>query len=220
VRASIGPWSKQATTLAESYALRFLNHSTENWKPMNTYLSKRQNLQPSKGLCQFTNRRRERGRGRFVRRCANLSKASAGRVYFVPEGQHDSSQARSAWDYEENSPVPARRLNRSWLRNHHDIQNQVEHPRRRTFPQEYQAFLKRHEHSTHSTRCRLLRAGALSLAHARAAFRRQIISGTDNAFDRPSGTGPLCISTQALRAWLRSRSPSGTKPFAQRSTSH
>ena len=26
--------------------------------------------------------------------------------------------------------------------------------------------------------------------------------GTDNDFDRPSGTGPLCIATQALRAWL------------------
>jgi hypothetical protein len=37
-------------------------------------------------------------------------------VSFVPEGQHDSSQARSAWDDEENSPVPAGRLNRSWLR--------------------------------------------------------------------------------------------------------
>ena len=77
-------------------------------------------------------------------------------MYFVPEGQHDSSQARSAWDYEENSPVPAGRLNRSWLRNHHEIQNQVEHPRRRTFQQEYQAFLKRHEHST---RCRSLMPG-------------------------------------------------------------
>ena len=26
---------------------------------------------------------------------------------FVPEGQHDSSQARSAWNHEENSPVPS-----------------------------------------------------------------------------------------------------------------
>src|ERR1700688_1614510 len=32
---------------------------------------------------------------------------------FVPEGHHDSSQARSAWSHEENSPVPAGRLNRS-----------------------------------------------------------------------------------------------------------
>jgi hypothetical protein len=30
-------------------------------------------------------------------------------------------------------------------------------------------------------------------------------------FDRPFGTGPLCISTQALRAWLLSGCPSGTK---------
>ena len=37
---------------------------------------------------------------------------------FFPEGQPDSIQARSAWDNEENSPVPAGRLNRSWLRSH------------------------------------------------------------------------------------------------------
>src|SRR6202041_2308484 len=43
-----------------------------------------------------------------------------GRMAFVPEGQHDSSQARSAWNHEENSLVPAGRLNRS-----HSIQNQV-----------------------------------------------------------------------------------------------
>jgi hypothetical protein len=30
-------------------------------------------------------------------------------MYFVPEGRHDSSQARSAWSHEENSPVPAGR---------------------------------------------------------------------------------------------------------------
>ena len=33
-----------------------------------------------------------------------------------PEGQHDRSQARSAWSREENSPVPAGRLNGSRLR--------------------------------------------------------------------------------------------------------
>src|SRR5271163_3869187 len=37
------------------------------------------------------------------------------------------------------------------------------------------------------------------------------ISGTDHDFDRPSGTGPFCIDTQALRAWLRSACPSGTR---------
>jgi len=36
-----------------------------------------------------------------------------GRMVFVPEGQHDRSQARSAWNHEENSHVPAGRLNRS-----------------------------------------------------------------------------------------------------------
>ena len=34
-------------------------------------------------------------------------------MYFVPEGQHDSSQARSAWSHEINGPVPAGRLNGS-----------------------------------------------------------------------------------------------------------
>ena len=37
-------------------------------------------------------------------------------VVFVPEGQHDRSQARSAWNHDENRPVPAGRLNRSRLR--------------------------------------------------------------------------------------------------------
>jgi hypothetical protein len=35
---------------------------------------------------------------------------------FVPEGQADSSQARSAWSHEKNSPVPAGRLNGPRLR--------------------------------------------------------------------------------------------------------
>ena len=35
--------------------------------------------------------------------------------------------------------------------------------------------------------------------------------GTDNDFDRLSGTGSLCIATQALHAWLLSACPSGTK---------
>jgi hypothetical protein len=33
-----------------------------------------------------------------------------GRMVFVPEGQPDRSQARSAWDHEKNSPVPEGRL--------------------------------------------------------------------------------------------------------------
>jgi hypothetical protein len=43
--------------------------------------------------------------------------------------------------------------------------------------------------------------------------------GTDNEFDRPSRTGPLCIDTQALRAWLLSSVPPGQKPFAHRRAS-
>jgi hypothetical protein len=34
-------------------------------------------------------------------------------------------------------------------------------------------------------------------------------------FDRPYGTGALYITTQALRAWLRSPCPSGTKAIRQ-----
>jgi hypothetical protein len=34
---------------------------------------------------------------------------------------------------------------------------------------------------------------------------------SDHDFDRPSGTGPLYIVAQALRAWLLSACPSGTK---------
>jgi hypothetical protein len=30
-----------------------------------------------------------------------------GRMYFVPEGQHDSSQARSAWNHEIKWPRPS-----------------------------------------------------------------------------------------------------------------
>jgi hypothetical protein len=75
----------------------------------------------------------------------------------------------------------------------------VKHYRIRTFQQEYLAFLKRHEHST---RCRLLMPGL--------SFDDNIC-GTDHDFDRPSGTGPFCIATQALRACLLSACPSGTK---------
>jgi hypothetical protein len=80
-------------------------------------------------------------------------------MVFVPEGQHDSSQARSAWNHQENSPVPAGRLNRSDL---------------------YHPFSGNG-------------------------------SGHSWASTVPPGTGPLCIATQALRAWLLSACPSGTK---------
>jgi hypothetical protein len=36
-----------------------------------------------------------------------LIKASAGRMYLVPEGQHDRSQARSAWSHEKNCLRPS-----------------------------------------------------------------------------------------------------------------
>jgi hypothetical protein len=37
-------------------------------------------------------------------------------MVFVPEGQHDGSHPRSAWNHEENGLVPAGRMNRSQLR--------------------------------------------------------------------------------------------------------
>jgi hypothetical protein len=42
-------------------------------------------------------------------------------------------------------------------------------------------------------------------------FSTTNICGTDDDFDRPSGTRPVCIANQALRAWLQSTCPSGTK---------
>jgi hypothetical protein len=66
-------------------------------------------------------------------------------VYFVPEGQHDSNQARSAWSHEENIPVPAGRLNGSRLRLDANIPS-------KGIP----GVSKGHEHST---RCRLLLPG-------------------------------------------------------------
>jgi hypothetical protein len=50
-----------------------------------------------------------------------------GGMVFVAEEQHDGSQARRAWNHEENSPVPAGRLKDP---------NQVEHRRTPTFQQE------------------------------------------------------------------------------------
>jgi hypothetical protein len=79
--------------------------------------------------------------------------------------------------HEENTPVPAGRLNRSRLR------NQSLHPKsgRTSSDQNFQqgrlVFPKRHEYST---RYRLLMPGLRSTTN---------ISGTDDAFDRPSGTG-------------------------------
>jgi hypothetical protein len=48
-------------------------------------------------------------------------------MVFVPEGQHDSSQARSDWNHLENSPVPAGRLNES-PRNQTVHQRAFHHP--------------------------------------------------------------------------------------------
>jgi hypothetical protein len=108
-----------------------------------------------------------------------------GENVFVPEGQHDGSQARSAWSHEENSLVPAGRLNGSRLRLDANI----------PFNRNTWVFLKRHELGSTTN-------------------ISETDKGTDNDFDPstvPPGTGALCVATQALRAWLLSASPSGTK---------
>ena len=61
----------------------------------------------------------------------SLTRGAPGRMAFVPEGQLDSSQARCAWSHEENSAVPAGRLNGSRLR-------------LKASEQQYLAFHKRH----------------------------------------------------------------------------
>jgi hypothetical protein len=54
----------------------------------------------------------------------------------------------------------------------------------------------------------------MSIRRAIACSCRAHVSTTnvfDHDFDRPSGTGALCIAIQALRAWLLSDCSSGTK---------
>src|ERR1700722_532928 len=103
-----------------------------------------------------------------------------GRTGFVPKGQHDRSQARSAWNHEENSSVPAGRLNRSG-RTSSDPNFSTGVPAISEAPGAFDA---------------------LSLAHAEAQFRRQISCGTDNDFGRPSGTEASLHRDQALRACM------------------
>ena len=83
-------------------------------------------------------------------------------MYFVPEGQHDSSQARSAWSHEDNSLVPAGRLNGSRL--------VMETSHKHVLVSEIQ---KKVNHGQHLLLCS---------------------PGTDNDFDRPSGTRALSAS--------------------------
>jgi hypothetical protein len=109
---------------------------------------------------------------------ASLIKASTERMYFVPEGQHDRSQARSAWRHEKNSLVPEGRSNGSRLSLDANIP--------------------------------FISTGIPSVSKAaRTPFRRQVSLTTTSTV--PPGRGPLYTATQALRAWLRSACPSGTK---------
>jgi hypothetical protein len=95
---------------------------------------------------------------------ANLIKASTG---FVPEGQHDRSQARSAWNSANPKSRPVGygmirvgvRTDSTWL----------------TFPRDIPLELAAPDHTV------------------------------------PYGTVHLRDTSQALRAWLRSACPSGTK---------
>src|SRR5271157_4770020 len=94
---------------------------------------------------------------------------------FVPEGQHDSSQARSAWSHEENSLVPAGRLNGSGLSDRNS-----------------------HKHVLVCEIQKIIQPWPTPFA---------LSPGTDNDFDRPSGTGPLCIATISLSLRDKSHSP-------------
>ena len=49
---------------------------------------------------------------RIQPRSSKIMRGTSMAIGFVPAGQHDSSQARSAWNHEEKWPVPAGRLNR------------------------------------------------------------------------------------------------------------
>jgi hypothetical protein len=118
-------------------------------------------------------------------------------MYFVPEGQHDSSQARSAWSHEENSPVPAGRLNGS----RHRLDANI------TFQQGYLAF---------PSGTSIRRAVARS---CRDSVSRTNISGTDNDFGHPSGTelsaslpGTSCLAYSQLP--LRDKKPSAQSGLA------
>jgi hypothetical protein len=109
---------------------------------------------------------------------------------FVPEGQHDSSQARSAWNHKENSPVPAGRLNRSQLnRTSSDPNFSTGIP---GVSEGARAF------------------DALSLAHAGAQFRRQISVGLTIDFDRPSGTEASLHRYSSTSCLATITCPSGT----------
>jgi hypothetical protein len=110
---------------------------------------------------------------------------------FVPEGQHDSSQARSAWNHEENNLVPAGRLNRSQLRS--DASKKLSRrPLARTFQQEYLAFLKRL--SSVST-TNIVGLTMTSTVH----------SGTGASLHRYPGTS--CLATISLSLRHKSHSP-------------
>jgi hypothetical protein len=108
-------------------------------------------------------------------------------MYFVPEGQHDSSLARSAWSHEENSLVPAGRLNGSRL-------------------------------SRNSTKTCF--SSEMPENNPAMANTFALSPGTDNDFDRPSGTGSLCIATRHFVPGYAQPVPPGQKPFTHRSASH
>ena len=119
---------------------------------------------------------------------ANLIKASARRMYFVPEGQHDRSLARSAWKgaHRENRPVGYGMIGHSYPRHPRSIS------RRKCGPY-----------------CRIRNLVTPIIESVRTPARI-----------RPYPTGRLfwVALSQALRAWLRSHRPSGTKAIARRRT--
>jgi hypothetical protein len=100
-------------------------------------------------------------------------------MYFVPEGQHDSSQARSAWVAMQRAP--SRRDGRSHCQS-----------------QRYW--------SSKASSCRFRNA-----RYSCSKVCRRLISAEIRSIQSSLRDEDLCIATQALRAWLRSACPSGTK---------
>jgi hypothetical protein len=84
---------------------------------------------------------------------------------------------------------------------------QVEHHRRPTFQQEYLAFQKRHEHSTHSTRCRLLIPGLrFDDKSTNYLCDRQCLRPSRDGASLHLYPGTSCLATIGLS--LRDKNPS------------
>jgi hypothetical protein len=141
---------------------------------------------------------------------------------FVPEGQHDSSQARSAWNHEENSPRLAGRLNRSRLRSDpskKNCQRSLQTTKERA-PMLNPGLRERFGHS-----CAELPNKTVSRPDASAGWQTTLICccHCQSQFRSPSTVPPeRSLSASLLRHFVPGYYqpvPPGQKPFAHRSAS-